>query len=316
MKFVIAVPFDATLFVETEVLGARIPISLASTEAILELPGAPPITAEGRSLLSPPSQAMEGLGRFLPDEIWGLQHVGQPGTGVEALLVAVEIEVDISFDISGKQLGGPEARRLIDEVSTWFRSFQDWLWVLTSQSLHPLYPDPKTISRRSNHLVAAVSDGSQESMPSAESPPLILTIDSGSPASERRANLRVLQIAAAEAGGTSPPLALELLATARILSCRGDDRRALIDAGTAAESALTHVLGLKTGHRKTLGPLVAMAKTRGIAIPSDSTINLVRPRNAAAHSGVNVSRADAARAIEIAETIVSLTDRVTFRPQA
>src|SRR5688572_7625982 len=168
MNFVIAVPFDATFYVEAEVLGARIPIALTSTEATLELPGAPPITAEGRSLLSPPSLATEDLARFLPDEMWGIHHVGQPGTGVEALLVAVQVEPEIGLHISGKQLGGPDARRLIDEVRTWFRSFQDWLWVLTSQSLHPLYPDPKTISRRSNRLITAVAAGGEESMPSAE----------------------------------------------------------------------------------------------------------------------------------------------------
>jgi hypothetical protein len=92
---------------------------------------------------------------------------------------------------------------------------------------------------------------------------------------------------------------LELLASARMFLRRRDRRRALIDAGGAAESALIALLGSKYDGQ-TLGSLVNICRS----VEIDAGVNLVAPRNDAVHRGIAPTAAVAMRALEIVESLV------------
>lgn len=123
--------------------------------------------------------------------------------------------------------------------------------------------------------------------------------------SERVINKHALEVALRSAGAHAPPMRLDLMASARVACRRGDRRRAIVDIGTATESALTAILGLQTTHRKTLGTLVGMAMTRGLPIPADAQSKLVAARNTAVHRGIAPSHGMTVRAMEIAEALVA-----------
>jgi hypothetical protein len=108
--------------------------------------------------------------------------------------------------------------------------------------------------------------------------------------------------------GRYPPLPHTLLRDARAAWSRGQHRRALIDASTALELALTDradELQLRpTGRFWTLGTLVEALRTAGELPPAFSerlVLTVVHPRNDAAHRGVGVNGWDTANACKLAQ---------------
>jgi hypothetical protein len=152
----------------------------------------------------------------------------------------------------------------------------------------------------------------KSSLPTSGSPVIHITMSRDGPASERLINAAVLD-AAVQAAGNSPPMARELLASARMAARRSDHRRALVDAGTAAEAALSGALGLGTMHQFTLGGLVTEAQKRGLSIPTDTRVSLVEPRNDAVHRGRLAPGINIDRALEVAEDLVALGEPSLIR---
>jgi hypothetical protein len=189
----------------------------------------------------------------------------------------------------------------------WFESFCHWLWVLTAQALDPSNPDPKVLHRRSSNVIFAASSSGRFSLPASGSPRLTIRMDAHGPTSERFVDRRVLALSVSRAGTSTPPISWELLASARMAGRRGDTRRALIDAGTAAEGALSKVLSLTPNHQLTLGRLVTEALRLNIGVPSDARAALVQPRNHAVHRG-HLPGINVGRGIEIAEELIALVD--------
>jgi hypothetical protein len=210
----------------------------------------------------------------------------------------------LDLDLRGQQIGGDRVDQEIQRVSDWFESFSHWLWVLTSQSLDPVNPDPKVIHRRSTNIVVTASARGQCSIPASGSPTIRANLNITGPTAERLVNGAVLDFAV-QAAGKRPPLTFELLASSRMAARRNDYRRALIDAGTAAEAALSAKLGLPPNHKLTLGNLVKEAQRHKLAIPRDTMASLVEPRNKAVHRGV-VPGGIVDRALDVAEDLVAL----------
>jgi HEPN domain-containing protein len=117
--------------------------------------------------------------------------------------------------------------------------------------------------------------------------------------------------------GRKPPAEWLFIGDARSLMKTGDYRRAVIDAGTAAELAMTEILDqyLATTESDTRNALLSRSRTlEGRAtlikelnageIPTDFTPGLKNPRNRAAHGGEQPTRSVAQKAVEIAEEIV------------
>lgn len=304
-----AVPFDHALFVEAEVLGAVRTIRIPPYTSRLEFPRD---IESGKRALWPPVSAPFKVAKHLPEGHWGIRSETSPKLAVEAALVVVLVNAEIDFDLAVNQVGGDHISDVLEAVSNWFDSFCHWLWVLTAQSLDPVNPDPKVLHRRSRNVVVTASASGQFSVPASGSPAIKIVMNRTGPACERLVDRSVLDMAV-QAAGTPPPMALVLLASARMAARRSDRRRALVDAGTAAEAALSEALRLGGLHQFTLGALVTKAKKRGLSIPSDTQDSLVAPRNNAVHRGRLALSADIDRALEVAEELVWLAQPKLIR---
>jgi hypothetical protein len=300
-----AVPLDWPMYLEPSVLGSTQSVTLKSSHAMLELPRLRSESPQEEGALEPPPSATERLSHHV--EGWG--QVRPSGRGVvaevEQILLVVQVRADIPFEIGSDQVGSPTIDRFRQEIHSWLGSFVRWVWALTSQSLDFSHPDPKLIHRKSTNIIhVGVIDG-VSSYAASGSPPLVIIAPSNGPCSERAVDERVLVLSLKRAGIAPLPLAMELLAAARVACRTGDRRRALIDAGTATEAALTRILGLQANHQGTLGSLVTLARNRGVSVPADAETSLLVPRNDAVHRGSAPSHASLCRALDITEQLVS-----------
>jgi hypothetical protein len=303
------VPFDHSVYVEEEVLGTVRDLQIGSNVARIEFPGRALDLSNSLALQPPPSVATNSA--LSPVE-WGLQQQGW--TIVDAVLVVVPVQTELTFELRGHQVGGEPVAAIIENIDQLFDRLCHWLYVLTGQSLDPRNPDPKVISRRSKNIIVAAATEHEVSAVSSGNPTLKVRYDPPSSASERVVNLKVLDAAILGAGSaTAPPMMHELLSAARIAARRGDSRRAMIDAGTAVEAALSQLLRLPANHSQTLGSLTQQAIRDQLPIPVDIKPSLVLPRNDAVHRGLVTPRPVSLRALEIAEEIVALADPQLIR---
>jgi hypothetical protein len=303
-RLFLALSVDQALFIEKDILGYKRDVVGTPSAWRIELPNASRPETGSIGLLAP-SSAPSLIGAHL-EEGWGLQSETQSYAEVYALLLILPIPQDSVDKTVDDQAREELLANSVEIAYRWFDSLAKWLWILTAQALDPANPDPKVFHRSSSNIVIALSDADNVSRPAITSPRLTLRIDIDSPTSERLVDQRVFDLAVTMAG-TPPPLMWELLAAGRMAGRRGDARRALVDAGTAAEAALRILLALPPQRQLTLGGLVKEALDRGIALPADTYKALVDPRNQAIHKGV-WSLSKVHRALEISEELVGLAD--------
>lgn len=305
MTLLFLLQFDHPVFVLNNTLGASGSIKLPSCHASIELPRQNQSLADSRALLPPASTPAE----FSPksDEGWGMTLETQNYSEVNAMVATVKVRSHLDFDLSINQIGGDSVRGLIEELDDWFQSFSHWLWMLTAQPLDPINPDPKVLHRKSSNILFAGKSTTEMSHLSSGYPTIKIVMDTRDTTSERCVDIKVFSVAVTRAGNSQPPMMWELLASARMAGRRGDDRRALIDAGTAAEAALVDILNLPANHGKTLGNLVTVAGQKGFVLPPDIRTALVQPRNNAVHQGL-ASAGLVERALEIVEDLVVRAD--------
>ncbi|NUO63787.1 MAG: hypothetical protein HOQ34_09465 [Gemmatimonadaceae bacterium] len=316
LSVVYAIPLDYELYVEADVLGYQRDVVVGGQAARLEFPR--PLPPDAKSLaLTPPTSAARWMAHHLGETGLGIGWGIKPERVTYAEIGAILLAFPLIFEgkdlrLENVQAGGTMVQELLEGVTEWFDSLIRWVWVASAQALDPMNPDPKVLHRRSHDVLVALRSEEVDSLPSTPSPSLSVRLDIDSPTSERLLNRDLLDRMVAKAGTDLPPIMWELLASARMAGRRGDARRALIDAGTAAEAALSILLGLQPGHQLTLGALVVEATKKGVVIPPDSKTALVQPRNDAIHRGRwPTSAVD--RALEIAEEFVSQADN-TFVP--
>lgn len=304
-----AVPLDYPMFAELDVLGGSHSVTLSGQQATLELPRHS--ERQDQSALLQPLSAVERLINGV--ELWGM--VVPSGYGllaeIHTVLFKVPCNARVNWDISTDQAGGEDLTNLGQEIHAWLDSFITWIWGMTSQSLDKNHPDPKMIHRNSTNMLQVVTGTDRSSHPAiaSSSDPIIIDFD-GHPCSERAVNRDVVAIAAARADNT-PPAIIELLASARMFCRRGDRRRAIIDAGAAAEAALTRLSSSPSG-RETLGMLV----NNSSIVPADAMNNLVNPRNDAVHRNIAPPFDVTNRAIEIVEELATRVEPEVIRADA
>lgn len=117
--------------------------------------------------------------------------------------------------------------------------------------------------------------------------------------------------------GDHPPDEWLFIGEARSLINTGDYRRAVIDAGTAAELAMTEILdqhfatteenirdAILSRSRTLEGRATLIKELKAAQIPTDFTSGLKTPRNRAAHGGELPTQETAVKAVRIAAEIV------------
>ncbi|MFL6127248.1 hypothetical protein [Actinophytocola sp.] len=120
------------------------------------------------------------------------------------------------------------------------------------------------------------------------------------------------------AGGDTPPMEHLLLCDSRRSLILGEYRRAVLDAGTAAELSLTRLLDseleattepIRKMIRKSvcqLGPLVETLRGLGMSLPDNIQVELIRPRNLASHAGISPTDHEASKAVAMASVLVDI----------
>lgn len=206
------------------------------------------------------------------------------------------------------------AQKFLGELDDYWTRFTSWVGILTGQDFVGLGGDPGGLTRL-RPLFTWTSDQKGERadvhwryFPSPRR---------GMP--QRQLRVDELQMCATTAGRQSPPAEWLLIRDSRSLMRAGQNRRAIIDAGTAAEIAMTALIdkyldGVGTDEpvKKALAEKYralegreSLLRTLQPGLLSDQLKrDLIWPRNRATHAGREYSDREALAAVEMATSIV------------
>lgn len=210
--------------------------------------------------------------------------------------------------------GGREvvsANALISAMKARWPSVCDWIEVLSRQ----VHTVPNTLVLGAHHPVWVETDG-KVVLHLLQSPAkLDIRRDEG-PDAPIALSAGQLEAALLQATRGPPPTEWLLIRDGRIAHRHGSTRRAVIDAGTAVELAITELLRVRlhdvnqevfeqllAGHRM-LGARTTLLQKLGGTLPADTRAKLVEPRNRATHLGTNPAPEESREALLIASQIV------------
>lgn len=295
----------------TRIAGRRVamtlpPIDLLGDRPLVlspEVPNLPPHQGSGVVFDSGASSSEWTYGSV---SSWSAVTGKPKGGWLEA--VALEFTVpDGSFDMaeSSRTIGVPTGGTIgefFDGVDAWFERLNDWVAVASDQDTY--YAEPlKAISTKGGGLTVVAVD--REGNVSSPAGPSLHTIWHRESSALTVARFRkVIRQANSEA---DPSEAHALLRDAYIALRRGHHRRAVIDAGAAAEIVVAEWNRTYNNNARpsrghpTLGWLVNLS---GAPVPTGTTASLVLVRNAAIHQNVAPLAVDAVAAVDTARAIV------------
>lgn len=304
-RFVLPAQFPTGVFVTADVLGNRTAVEFGGTPAVVHVPRcgaevhgelvAPDVPA-GDQLLRQSGSHAHGAPFF---ESWGQVTHSDASVPLGAVVETVALEIP---SLRAEQTA--DVRR---EAEVWINRLVRWIEVLSRQAVrlgfrtsgtHPVVgndwiditSEPATRVRGTiNVQCCAISGG--------------LTLADWSRACDHASR------------ATDPPLAQLILADARDALLKGDERRAVIDAATAVEIAVSDALRSALGAtmppelmeavmRRTwqIGARVDLARAAGLSISSDLESGLLKERNEVVHRGA--SPTDARRSFTLADDVV------------
>lgn len=287
-----------------ELLSLTFPTQVGSHDATIHLPSPPVDPAAWYLTQSTPWGAGD------PSEEWGMvlerrggcvQRVAVSRLLLTARVVGAEAEIQRA------------AEEIQSERNNWASNLQTWLEVVTGQQLTPIgHRKPRVIGNLPIwHASAEQSRREPITFPGR----MGITLER-LPVADVTTEL--LTGCSSLAPGHPPELAWLLLRDARALSAVGQHRRAIIDAATAAELAITRMLdtlldrldaeeceALRKKHQ-TLGGKIELVESRIRPLPADLYENLVARRNDAVHEGRAIGAGTCDLAIEAAATVVEL----------
>ncbi|MDX1885369.1 hypothetical protein [Mycolicibacterium sp. 120270] len=195
------------------------------------------------------------------------------------------------------------ARTLVDAMDGWWDNVRTWAEIVTGQRMTKFGSQAKTASPKTTPIWRVSRHGSQREMITYSSE-LPLTLD---PVHGVDSDVLKDCLALAE---VTPPLAWSFLCGARSLHEGAEYRRAVIDAATAAELAITRLLDERSANdwesitKMTLGRKANKLKELDYPVPQSFFDNLVRKRNKAVHDGETIDRVECDKAIVEAVNVI------------
>lgn len=295
--------------------GKRLPVHIGSQRVVIALPQIqlgvdgrnPQIVAPSLNVL--PTGRGPGIALARPDPGWGevagwRTETGKPVGGwvaTVALLTTFSEPIQYS-DASGSQDAPPSSpaiEQLFASIDRWCDDLYTWIAVAVGQDTY--YREPlETIEVPGQGLtIAAVDENGQASRPRSAN---AMTITMGESPS---VNLKTLTNLLKRTSGAERPSDARLLLRDGYIDLRRRRRRkAVIDAGSAVESALatwcrTH--GVTVASKPTLGWFVDHS---GAPIPATTKSDLVVIRNDAIHNNITPTGGAASLALATADTIL------------
>lgn len=298
----VAVSLDVVL----SALGSSMDTKIAGQRAQLRLPGPPAPEEDGHELIAPAFEHIqdgERLRQWMEGTApaWGKCYYGPNSDGGGAAWVrrcALVLPVAQARSSAERQ---EVADAVYTHVDRWRSLVLDWMEVALRQA-----PRVDMPSRSGTAIQPWLwSHDGRERVDLYNSQPL--TVDAWG-LYDAAADAAALQLVLRRAGDLDrPPLAWLLTRDAERAQAAGEHRRAVLDAGTAAELALSALLpqhGQMLKGTETLGSLVNKAVGVPMLNMPHAKIGLVHVRNDAAHRGMVPSRRTAADALQISAAFV------------
>ncbi|MBA0048884.1 hypothetical protein [Mycobacteroides sp. LB1] len=204
---------------------------------------------------------------------------------------------------------------LVTHRTTWWSLLADWIGVVSMQDLIELGRQRRQSFSRTTMWITEPRYGQEPGFSWVQMPQLRPYV--GDPLT--KAQLERCMSLTGEA--RQPPDARLMLRDARSLLNTGEYRRAILDAGTAAELALTARLdahlavnsnpdmaeALMDKHRM-LGPLTELArKLKVAALPDRFGPQVIEPRNKAVHGGKEMTKDVAEKAVATTSELLQAT---------
>ncbi len=298
---------EVKLHLTLSALAARLTTRIAGWEVQVRLPG-PPRAEDGIGLLGGELTAPrfehvkhpEGLRAWMhaaPDG-WGKCHArsGSDGAAVVSRCALVVFVPDNEPATEPEEV----AEALYWSVDDWREVVLDWLETAHDQTLgRTALPGPGSAITP----WLWTHDGQEQVLLHKEQ---MLSVYGEDP--DKALDAAALQQVFGLAGALiRPPLAWTLTRDASRRMWAGDYRRAVLDAGTAAEVALYEALprhNHKVGPKETLGPLVKKATKVPALHQREAEAHLVSVRNAVAHKGWTPTQRQAEAALTLSAAIV------------
>ena len=294
-----------TLDVQLAVLDRRLSTTIAGHQAWVRLPR-PPRAKEGIGLLGGELEAPifeqvsdgEKLRAWMQDgasPAWGkCYYRTQTGGAASVSRCAVSVQVRPEQSLAQRQT---VANSVTANVGTWCSLVLDWLEVAYGQR-----PRPAGVSEPSPVApwMWTIDDERRADLTQREQ---VLVADGTALLDDAIDAVSLQRVLLAAGAGLRPPTAVLLRRDASRQHHAGDFRRAVLDAGTAAELALFAVLP-NPKERDTLGTLVAKANRLGRLVRPTAKQDFVDVRNDAAHRGLAPSAAQAEKALSLAAEYV------------
>jgi hypothetical protein len=301
--------------VTADCLGCSYQTALAGRQLIVTLP-----VFDGTKVAEPPLRYKrpDAWVNVDPPNAWG--EVRGSNTAADGSLMPVTVcikRVRILLPVSPAEAAdlylGPQ---LDDRLSPWWDALSSWVEVVTGQDLANL-GDRRPKQPQTFHLWGGNPDGTMR--------PLVMTIH-GKPFPQAPAlTSQGLQGCLAAVARGQPALQERLhLSDARSLHNDGQWRRAVIDAATAAEVAITSWLDNRLSAAEpdvkaallntplTLGRLHRLYTQLGGVLPGDFDRLVVKPRNDAAHRGMSLTQEQSTAAINATATLLDATTPIVL----
>lgn len=207
------------------------------------------------------------------------------------------------------------------EIDEWWVAFTDWLGVLTVQDFSRLGGALPSVLATGFHAWSGDADKHRHT-------PCGSALFVVPPNPEVLSTDHVRTAMYLSAKSRRPPVEWLLIRDARSLSHRGEHRRAVLDAGSAAELALVALLETHLypsgpaiqeamlNRYKTLGGLRDLAfRLIPDKVPAHLTDELIEPRNIAVHNAAeDISRETATTAIDKAAQLVDVAYPIDIAP--
>lgn len=300
---------EILLDVEASALGSSLTSRIAGQDVQVRLPRRPGVGSSSNELHQPAFEHVSAgvsLDPWVRDSpAWGKWYL-RDGEGGAAAIRRVGLVVSVP-DESLKEERQAMAAALYEAVDDWRSLVGDWLEVVFGQTLRL----PSSRERPGQAIAPWLwsHDGGSRVLLHNQGPLTAL----GS-RGDKAVDAQTLQQVCTAAGKEhTPPLAWLLTRNARHQHSRGEHRGAVLDAGTAAELALSKVLlerQVNLGDVQTLGSLVGLAQNpkHGVPCPTDAKDALVCVRNDAAHRGRRPTSTEVTRALQISEGFVHFAD--------
>lgn len=285
---------------DVNALGEAWPSRVGTVDVDVLLPSISERESEtGAARLGPPLNLPEHHVR------WGSGDEDEGALCVAAL--AIGIRSGGSIQASGDMLA--------HNIDSWLELVTDWLAVWSGQPVHQRLPsEALKISGEQLELWATVEDATQFARIEGRGPVSLMPLP-GEPVSYGQWK-RATEFAT---NGTPPPLQYLLLRQAHQELFREESRRSVVEAGTAAELALSEALHAELcaigGQQlaeavlasvRGIGALSELAWRAGLCMSSPDEIRskLAGPRNRAAHKAEDPSHEVAQQAVDVAEDVV------------